>query len=61
MSFPPKSLDIRLPCGSQPCCWFSSEMVSPYIKAELTAAVSSLGYTDGGIYYKDQYCLGKSK
>jgi len=33
-------------------------MVSPYVKAELTAAVSSLGYADFGKYYKDQYCLG---
>ena len=33
-------------------------MVSPYVKAELTAAVSSLGYCDGGKYFKDQYCLG---
>ena len=35
-------------------------MVSPYVKAELTAAVSSLGYADLGKYYKDQYCLGKA-
>ena len=33
-------------------------MVSPYVKAELTAAVSSLGYAEGGKYFKDQYCLG---
>ena len=33
-------------------------MVSPFVKAELTAAVSSLGFLDGGKYFKDQYCLG---
>lgn len=34
-------------------------MVSAFVKAELTASVSSLGYTEGTKYFKDQYCLGK--
>ena len=33
-------------------------MVSPFVKAELTAAVTSLGYSEGPKYFKDQYCLG---
>lgn len=33
-------------------------MVTPFVKAEITAAVSSLGYSEGSKYYKDQYCLG---
>ncbi|EFX80319.1 putative TIMEOUT/TIM-2 protein, partial [Daphnia pulex] len=28
-----------------------------FMKAELTAAVTSLGYTEGNKYFKDQYCL----
>ena len=35
------------------------KMVTPYMKAELTAAVTSLGYTEGPKYFKDQYCLGE--
>ncbi len=30
------------------------------MKAELTAAVTSLGYTEGNKYFKDQYCLGNN-
>lgn len=36
------------------------KMVTPFMKAELTAAVTSLGYSEGVKYYKDQYCLGKA-
>ena len=38
---------------------FIIKMVTPYMKAELTAAVTSLGYTEGPKYFKDQYCLGE--
>lgn len=34
-------------------------MVSPYIKAEITAAVTNLGYLEGNKYYKEEYCVGK--
>ena len=39
--------------------WFF-KMVTPFIKAELTAAVTSLGCTEGNKYFKDQYCLGNN-